>query len=127
MGLENLNALLPEIPEVTWILAPPCPNLQRADILYVEDVPYQDIIAGSSIIFSKAGYGILSEAMRSGKPLILVERTSFPESPFLEKYAESRGDIILKGGTNPSDVFREKCLIRDERQSEERESHPSVQ
>ena len=106
MGLENLSDLLPQISGVTWILAPPCPRLQREDVLYIEDVPYQDIIAGSSIVFSKAGYGILSEAMRSGKPLILVERNSFPESPYLERYAEKRGDIILRGGTKPMSSFK---------------------
>lgn len=107
MGLDKLSKILPRIPDVTWVMAPPCPHLEREDILYVEGIPYQDIIAGSDIIFSKAGYGIISEAMRSGKPLILVERDSFPESPYLEKHVEERGDIIIRCGTSSPHIFKQ--------------------
>ena len=75
--------------------------------MYVEGVPYPNIIAGCDIILSKAGYGILSEAMRSGKPLILVERTTFPESPYLEQYAEKRGDTVIRCGTGNAELFRD--------------------
>ncbi|MBM74134.1 MAG: hypothetical protein CMK59_01930 [Proteobacteria bacterium] len=94
-GLQQIENLLPQIEGVTWIFAPPNPAPQRADFLYVQDVPYRDLIAGSDIVFSKAGYGICTETARSGCHVMLLERCNFPEAKSLEDFVRQRGGIIL--------------------------------
>ena len=71
------------------------PRIEREDFLYVDNVPYQNLIEGCEILFSKAGYSILSEAIRSGTKQIWLHRSNFPETPYLESYAQNRNDIIL--------------------------------
>ena len=108
LGLHGLEELLPIIPGVHWILAPPCAKLKRDDVRYIEGVPYPDLIESCDMIFSKAGYSILAEAMRSGKPLILVERTSFPEAQSLENFAEGvRKDQVIRCGTKDIQQFHQ--------------------
>ena len=111
MGLHKLQQLLPRIDGIYWVLAPPCPKIDRPDILYIENVPYPDLIESCDIIFSKAGYSILAEAMRAGKPLILVERNTFPEAKSLEQYAEKqRLDVVIRCGTNNISNFHQQLI-----------------
>ena len=86
---------IPKIPNVCWVIAPPTPKIIREDILYIENVPYPNLIAGADIVFSKAGYGILNECLHTGTPQLWLHRPGFPETPYLESYAKERGDHII--------------------------------
>lgn len=83
-GLAAIDALLPEIPGVTWILAPPMPPLNRADCLFVDNVAFPSLLAGADAIFTKPGYGIFGEAIVAGTPAVWLERHGFAESSYLE-------------------------------------------
>ncbi|MBM4366995.1 MAG: hypothetical protein FJ102_12350 [Deltaproteobacteria bacterium] len=91
-GMNALDALLPELPGVTWVLAPPMPRLARADARYVDDVPFPALVAGADALFTKPGYGVLAEATVAGTPIVYLDRGAFPEAPFLEAQMRSRGD-----------------------------------
>ncbi|MEC7984636.1 MAG: hypothetical protein VX278_05700 [Myxococcota bacterium] len=94
LGLADLNKI-PRFSDVLWILTPATPYIERPDFRYISDVPYQNLIEGSEILLSKAGYSILSESMRSGTKQIWLHRSQFPEAPYLEEYAQQREDILL--------------------------------
>jgi hypothetical protein len=46
--------------------------------------PFSDILASCDAVISKPGYGILSDCLANGKPMIFAERTDFAEYPVLE-------------------------------------------
>lgn len=94
LHIEELQQL-PVIPDVYWVITTHVPNLIRNDILSVTDIPFSDLSHAVDIIFSKAGYGILSESQCAGTPQIWMHRSLFPEAPILERFASSYGDIII--------------------------------
>lgn len=96
-GLDSLAHMLPEVPGVTWVLAPPMPRLSRADIRYVDDVPFPALVAGASALLTKPGYGVLTEASVAGTPIVWVDRGAFPEAPSLERVMLARGDVKVGG------------------------------
>ncbi len=49
------------------------------------DFQYRDLSASVDCIISKIGYGIYSECLSNGVPLLYVPRIDFAEHPFLEK------------------------------------------
>lgn len=93
-GLDTVDALLPHLPGVRWVLAPPMPPVDRADVEFVPDVSYPALVAGVDAVLSKPGYGIFAEAALAGTPLIWVPRGRFPEAPSLVAAARSRGDVL---------------------------------
>ena len=107
-GLKNIKDILPEIEGVTWVFAPPNPAPQRKDFVYIEDVPYRDLIAGSDVVLSKAGYGICTETARSGCHVILLERNNFPEAKSLEHFVRNRGGIVLPDLRSEPQKFRKQ-------------------
>jgi|GEM_PF-5810621 len=94
LGMQDIEKL-PSIPGITWVFAPPAPQIIRQDFFYIRDQSFPDLVESASIVLSKAGYGILAETMRSGTPQIWMHRPMFPESTYLEAYAKSQGTIIL--------------------------------
>ena len=98
LGLDGLDAWLPELPGVTYVIAPPGPRLQRPDVLWVDDVPFASLLAGVDAVLTKPGYGVLSEAMLAGTRLCWVERGQFPEAPYLEAVMVARGDVKVRSG-----------------------------
>ncbi len=96
-GLADLESFLPAIPRVTYVLAPPMPRLSRPDCLYVDDVPFPELLLGADVVFTKAGYGILGECLRAGVPMVFQHRAGFPEAPSLETVMRARGDVELQG------------------------------
>jgi L-arabinokinase len=44
---------------------------------------HPDLISAASVVVSKPGYGIVSEAVAAGRPLLYVARHDFPEFPIL--------------------------------------------
>ncbi len=91
-GINALDAMLPELPGLTWVLAPPMPRLSRPDALYVDDVPFPALVGGVDALFTKPGYGVLAEATVAGTPIVYLDRGAFPEAPYLEAHLRSRGD-----------------------------------
>ncbi|MDP6932938.1 MAG: hypothetical protein QGG40_08465 [Myxococcota bacterium] len=92
LGLE-IETWLPRIPGVTWVLAQPMPRLDRADCVYIEEIPYPSLVAGADAVLTKPGYGILAECMLAGTPIVWVDRGPFPEAPYLEPILRDRGDV----------------------------------
>lgn len=50
-----------------------------------EDFPYLDLVASVDVMISKIGYGIFSQSLMHGTPLIYLPRKDFAEFPVLEK------------------------------------------
>lgn len=96
-GLDGLDAMLPELPGVSWVLAPPMPRLDRPDVRYVDDVPFPSLVAGAAALLTKPGYGVFAEAIVAGTPIVWVDRGAFPEAPFLEQALRARGDTKVEG------------------------------
>jgi len=94
LGIAHLHEL-PKIPGIQWVCAPPAPQIIREDFCYITAFDFPSLVESSSIVLSKAGYGILAEGMRSGTPQIWMHRPMFPESKYLESYARKQGDIII--------------------------------
>ena len=102
LGLADLDARLPAIPGVRWLLAPPMPRLDRPDCTYLEGVPYPALVAAADVVVTKPGYGIFAEAALNGARLLWVPRGSFPEARFITQAMQARGDrrVALSDGAD---------------------------
>ncbi len=100
-GLD-LNALLPVIPGVRYLLAAHGPCLDRPDCSVISDVAYPHLVASADLVLSKPGYGILGEAMAAGTRLLWVPRGAFPEAQSLIDAATSWGAHLSHA--NPHDL-----------------------
>lgn len=98
LGLDGLDAWLPPMPGVEWVLAPPTPRVVRPDVRYAEGVPFGAVLASVDAVLTKPGYGILCEAMAAGVRLCWLDRGRFPEAPYLEGAMRARGDVKVRGG-----------------------------
>lgn len=104
-GLADLDARLPEVPGVTWVISPPMTRLERPDVLWVEDVPYPALVAGAELVLTKPGYGILAEAMSTGTPIAYLDRGAFPEAASLVAVLEERGDRRVENLNDLGDLI----------------------
>ncbi|MSP56901.1 MAG: hypothetical protein EXR69_15050 [Myxococcales bacterium] len=93
LGLANLADRLPQIPGVLWLVTPPQGRIVRADIHYVDDVPFPALLAGADLVLTKPGYGVLAEAQVAGVKLCWIARGVFPEAGYLETVMLARGDL----------------------------------
>jgi len=98
LGLDGVDALLPRLDGVTWVLAPPMPPLDRPDVRHVPGLSYPSLVAGADLVLSKPGYGILAECMLAGTPLVWLDRGRFPEASVLEAAMWGRGDRKVGAG-----------------------------
>lgn len=99
-GLDALDAALPELPGVTWVLAPPMQHLDRPDCVFVEGTSYPALVGGCDLVLTKPGYGIYSECALAGTPVVALRRPGFPEASYLERAFAQRGDRLLAAGTD---------------------------
>jgi hypothetical protein len=99
-GLERLDALLPRVDGLTWVLAPPARPLDRPDVRYVADVDFVALLGGADVVFTKPGYGVFAEAALAGTRMVWVDRGAFPEAPWLERVMVARGDVKVEGGSD---------------------------
>jgi L-arabinokinase len=97
-GLEGLDALLPRLAGVRWVLASHGPTLKRPDVERVEGVAYPDLVASVDLVLSKPGYGILGEALATGTRMLWLPRGAFPEAPALIETLQAHGGCIVDGG-----------------------------
>lgn len=92
LGLGGVDALIPRIDGVTWVMAPPMPALDRPDVRWAPGVGYASLVAGADLVLSKPGYGIYAECALAGTPLVWLDRGAFPEASVLEAAMWARGD-----------------------------------
>jgi hypothetical protein len=101
-GLDGVDALLPRIAGVTWVLAPPMPRLERPDCAWAPGVSFPALIAGVDAVLTKPGYGIHAESALAGTPVVWLDRGPFPEAPFLEVAMRARGDEKVSSSSGPA-------------------------
>jgi L-arabinokinase len=53
--------------------------------------PYEDLVASAELMVTKIGYGVVSQALINGTPLIYLPREDFAEFPVLEKAIQEWG------------------------------------
>ena len=53
--------------------------------------PYEDLVASAELMVTKIGYGVVSQALINGTPLIYLPREDFAEFPVLEKAIQKWG------------------------------------
>ncbi len=53
--------------------------------------PYEDLVASAELMVTKIGYGVVSQALINGTPLIYLPRNDFAEFPVLEKAIQEWG------------------------------------
>jgi UDP:flavonoid glycosyltransferase YjiC (YdhE family) len=53
------------------------------DDFAAHDLRYEDLVAAADIVISKPGYGIVSECIANGTPLIFTSRGRFAENPII--------------------------------------------
>lgn len=69
-------------------------NPRNFHLITKEHFRYQDLIASTDAMFSKLGYGAVSECMLNGKPIVYLPRTKFAEYPVLEQAVNDWGGGI---------------------------------
>lgn len=89
-----------------WIFLTPSPlelPLANGRAVNTGHIPFADLVQASDAVVTKPGYGIVSDAIACGIPLLTTERDDFPEVQFLQ-------DLIVNsvGG---------ECIDRDEFQA----------
>jgi hypothetical protein len=85
-GLTDAGRRIPVLPGITWVLADPMPDLGRPDTRYARGLPYLGVLAACDAVFTKPGYGIVSEAARHRTRLLYTDRGDFPEYPWLVRW-----------------------------------------
>jgi len=53
--------------------------------------PYEDLVASAEVMVTKIGYGVVSQGLVNGTPLIYLPREDFAEFPVLEKAVQEWG------------------------------------
>ena len=91
-GIGTAIAAVPEAPVgVTCVAtqsaapaAPPpgCRFISNADMAHV-GVRYEDLVAASDVVITKPGYGIVSDCIANGTPMVYTSRGRFREYPYL--------------------------------------------
>jgi len=87
-GLDEAERRIPRVAGVTWILAPPMPDLRRADTRFAPDERYLSLLAAADAVLTKPGYGIVCEAARCRTRLLYTDRGDFPEYPWLVRWLD---------------------------------------
>lgn len=87
-GLHDAARRIPVLPGVTWILAEPMEDSGRPDTRFARGIPYLALLAACDAVFTKPGYGIVSEAARHRTRLLYTDRGDFPEYPWLVRWME---------------------------------------
>jgi hypothetical protein len=57
--------------------------------------PYEDLVASAEVMVTKIGYGVVSQGLVNGTPLIYLPREDFAEFPVLEKAVQVWGHGYL--------------------------------
>ena len=107
-GIEAPESLCPKLPHAKFVADRQTVSMSTS-MTIVEGIPYPALIGGSSVIVTKPGYGIVTEAAQHGIPIVCISRPQFPESPHIERWLKQRGDCVL--GTQMNEAgFQEEYL-----------------
>jgi hypothetical protein len=87
-GLDEAERRIPRVAGVTWILAPPMPDLRRPDTRFAAGERYLSLLAAADAVLTKPGYGIVCEAARARTRLLYTDRGDFPEYPWLVRWLD---------------------------------------
>lgn len=98
-GLADVDALLPVIEGVRWVLSPPLDPIARADCTFEPAGDFRSLVAGASFVLTKPGYGIYGECAVAGVRVAYLDRGTFPEAPALEAALAARGDVKVAAKT----------------------------
>jgi hypothetical protein len=82
-GLRDAGRRIPPLPGVTWILAAQMEEIDRPDTRFARGVPYLALLSACDAVFTKPGYGIVSEAAMARTRVLYTDRGDFPEYPWL--------------------------------------------
>jgi len=98
-GLQNVNwKRLEEFKDWEFIgVYPPAQSQTPSNFHLVnkENFRYEDLSASSDIIISKMGYGVFSESLLNGIPLLYLPRDNFSEFAVLHTEAQRLGNGIF--------------------------------
>lgn len=85
LGLDDSALRAVEtIPEAVFLFKHPLDyRLSNGLCLDPFDLSYPDVIAASDAVITKPGYGIVSDCLAHGTPMIYTDRGDFPEYPIL--------------------------------------------
>jgi hypothetical protein len=98
---------LPRDPAVFW-LADPKTAPRRDDTAWVGDLglPFIDILASADVTLTKDGYATLVEAVCNGVPMVMMARPDWPETPYLQRWADEHGRFAALGAAfGPSEIL----------------------
>jgi hypothetical protein len=83
---ENLN----KMKDIVFITRDPLPNNLPNLFVLDDNFLYQDMIASSDIVFTKAGYSTLATAFAHGKPVLSCSRQHFSEFTVMREYLRKK-------------------------------------
>jgi hypothetical protein len=115
-GLSDAARRIPVVPGVTWILADPMPDLARPDTRFAREIPYLALLAACDAVFTKPGYGMVTEATLHRTRVLYTDRGDFPEYrhlvAWLEEHAPSAHVPASALGTELGDALVRDALER---------------
>jgi len=97
----------PRIKDVVWIFTEALQS-NRADMIDFNSLgmTFIDVLASCDVVLTKPGYGTYAEAVCNGVPLLTIERPDWPETAFLNSWAEQHGHLgIMSAGQFHSGQF----------------------
>ena len=93
-GLRGLDAALPVVPGLRWLL-PGGALPGRPDTAAPPPLPFPALVSGAELVLTKPGYSAFAECALAGTPALWLPRGAFPEAPWLLEAARQRGDEVL--------------------------------
>ncbi|MCE9499051.1 MAG: glycosyl transferase, partial [Leptospira sp.] len=92
-GLEDDSLRWENVPENLKIVISGYEGFRNSKVFRIPEMNYPDLIGACDFVFTKPGYGIISECIRSSTPIIYTNRGDFPEYEYLvtgiKKYLKS--------------------------------------
>jgi hypothetical protein len=98
---------LPRDQDIFW-LADPKTAPRRADTAWVGDLamPFIDVLASADVTVTKDGYATMVEAACNNVPMVMMARPDWPETPYLQRWAEQHGRFKSLGAAfGPADLL----------------------
>jgi len=101
-GLEESQLQWKEFPK-GFVLVSDDKTIEHPLVQKIESIPYPEIVKAVDCVITKPGYGILSETLIAGTPILTTDRGDFAEVPYLIEGLESffswshvpRADFLL--------------------------------
>jgi hypothetical protein len=84
----------PIIEDVIWIFSDAV--LGRRNDMFASgslDMPFIDVLASVDVVLTKPGYGTYAEAVCHGVPVLTIERRDWPETTYLNSWAQQHGHL----------------------------------